>query len=1608
MQRKKSIIKKLIATMMVVMMMTLNMSPILTTKSYAASKTENLDEAVEVTAYFTEEGEKQSADRKYDTDTETLEANLEIAVKGKGYLRNVIVRLDNDYNFEINEENEAIIDENQIKLKDILSGESETVSIPVRFARKDIVSKDFTSKANKFFVSGTYISDEGEANIVEKEVSLNLSWAENSETKIETKLIKNIDYALEEKMGKILQAEIKVSRSEGNNNLPIKETQIAMGLPQIPGMELVDTRIDAERISFTQGREDYDADFENVGYEVTEDEIIITALNNQIDEKVYNSYGSDIFVVTFFYEGEQTEIEEITTTIRGAITSYTNEIEEIEQDEVYNAKDVISNIVKYTRDDKEISISKGYLIANSNNEKYEISYTKRDILNISRSSLISQMEIIDQDEYFVGSEENTYPVENGEEVISIYKSIEISKDNIIEILGEEGSIKILNMSDEVLLELKPDIEPNEEGKYIIEFTEPISRIKIITSKPVADGSLSILSTKAIKKINYEFDQIKDFKKLVNAAEAYATYEEGARETLDRIDTEIEMTQTKTSATLEISHKEFSSTASEEPINLQIKLNNNEDLSDLYGNPVFEIYMPNTVKNVKVKDSNIFYANDELSISNIEVIEKEGQKVIRIALDGKQTSYNINKESNGTIVALDLEITVDEFAGNIKDNIEMAYYNELSTEYTNQTEWNMLLEQAKEVNGYTSIEVGVRSPQELLTEQASETQEEEEEKDPIRVSSAKHGADNELLEENTEAKLATMYITIMNNSSQKFNQFKILGRVPFAGNKDIITGEDLGTTIDTILDKEITTDNTEFNYTVYYSENGEATEDLEDEANGWQTSFAKMGTVKSYLIIIEENYIVQPNTKVEFQYDYVIPANLQAGEGIFGTYVAKYQEVDNSQIINQSPDRIGYETRRISTLKTTINTEKTSLKELSTVEYDIKVENTSITNCENALVSFEVPGYMLPLNIAGNAVGEFEESKVKLTFPEIKAKETKEAKITFIIGRTDKQIETFKLNVETTGDYIEAENVETEEFTVEETKAEYIDDYPSEVIISELEYKNYYSIANKSGKTQTNVRITKKLEAPIKLVRTEVMRKEGTYEEYIDYEKNEITWIVKELEPEEKFVASYIYKIGKKGNNPVGEAFINSSYDLNDGSGKVEYVEKLTYFQPALEAQIINEKDSGYVKKGEEVNYEYYIKNSTKYGLFNIDLVAQISDNAQIQYIEVEVGDEKISVPGRKTTVPIGAMYVPAETDIKLKIHAVMNEDSDVGIKNNLQINVSDMINENLGTTTLVEDNKNGNKISGAVYVDSIRNQHYDENEIGMNGIVVNLFDSETNQLVGSSLTDLSGRYTFNNVENKTYYVKFNYNDSKYTLSKNIGSQENLNVLKNGNKYITDNIIVNDNNVSNINLGLSDEGIFDLKLDATIESMTVQNPAESNHFIPNNKKLSKVDIPPELVGSSKVFIEYKIEVTNQGTIPGAVSKIVDYLPKGMELDTSLNPEWYVGTDGNVYTRCLEKVELQPGETRELQLILVKNMTEENTGLVHNKIEIAEAVNERGILDIDSTPGNELDEDDLAYVDSIIGITTGITVGILPIIITAIIIIIPIAILVWRIIDKRRYV
>ena len=312
------------------------------------------------------------------------------------------------------------------------------------------------------------------------------------------------------------------------------------------------------------------------------------------------------------------------------------------------------------------------------------------------------------------------------------------------------------------------------------------------------------------------------------------------------------------------------------------------------------------------------------------------------------------------------------------------------------------------------------------------------------------------------------------------------------------------------------------------------------------------------------------------------------------------------------------------------------------------------------------------------------------------------------------------------------------------------------------------------------------------------------------------------------------------------------------------------------------------------------------------------------------------------------------------------------------------------------------KISGTAWLDANKNGQREETETLLPNMQVMLVYKENGKLVKDAKTDMpkkittdeNGKYEFLNLDKGEYLVVFIYDTEKYSVTEfnAQGVEPSINSdaiefemeIEGSNKKVavSDVLKIEDTDIRDIDIGLYIAEKFDLKLDKHISKITLTTPTIGTQvYNKNNEKLSKVEVLNKNVGQSSFIVEYKIIVTNEGTAAGYVKKVVDYLPKEAKFNSELNKDWFLAKDGNAYNSILADVKLEPGQSKELTLVLSYNITEDLIGnIVNNNAEIYESYNEQGLQDIDSKAGNKIPtEDDMSNADIAVSIVTGKIVG-----------------------------
>ena len=370
----------------------------------------------------------------------------------------------------------------------------------------------------------------------------------------------------------------------------------------------------------------------------------------------------------------------------------------------------------------------------------------------------------------------------------------------------------------------------------------------------------------------------------------------------------------------------------------------------------------------------------------------------------------------------------------------------------------------------------------------------------------------------------------------------------------------------------------------------------------------------------------------------------------------------------------------------------------------------------------------------------------------------------------------------------------------------------------------------------------------------------------------------------------------------------------------------------------------------------------------------------------------------------------------------------------------DFVDGNNGNGDGTNGNNNGNNsnneenntnvqyriISGTAWVDANENGQKDNQEQAVEDITAKLLDVTTNKYVkdsnGNDLeakTTSTGFYSFDRVPKGQYLVVFEYDTTKYGLTtfekQGVAStmtskviNKNLKINNEEKNVATTEIInVDTENIANINIGLINAKTYDLQLDKYITKVTVQNnKTVTNEY--NNQTLAKAEIDAKQVNSTTVVVEYTIRVTNKGDVTAYIKKIADYLSSDYKFSSELNKDWYQ-SGSDIYCTSLANEKLQPGESKEVKLTVIKQMKENNTGLINNTAEIAESYNELGLKDKNSTEGNKVKgENDMGSADLIISIRTGQVVTTVLLVISSIVILGVAVYYIRRLITHRNFI
>lgn len=1587
--------------------------------------------------------------------------SLEIKNKNRGYLKNAYIEFESpNYSVsETDEENQYVekLEDNKIFLNTIYDSNIVNVDLNIKSPFIDKVTLEQLKQNSKIILNGIYVNSEGKESEIKKEIEVNVSWTSNYKLNISEEVYKFIKFDNNGKENILLQTLVNLSLDK-EQKLPVKELNL-----NIEPIILNNTSAEKIYVSHDSGKltnsnekiEEFD---KNWKYDEEENKIKINIKNDENNSEYIIGDGEDTYLITYVYSEESLENLKTNVNFENEINVEATMLDitdkkingELKQDFEEKLKD--GNVVSYNIENVDASVNKGKIYANYNKTSnfYETYYDLFWNIEIDYKDIVDGIELNDLGAYYINDNNSEY-----RDDYTIYNKTMINKDEFLKILGQDGYIKIYDDSNTQIGIIDITTTLDEESNLVYNYDSEISKIKIETSKPISEGKLKIKHRKLINSYKYFNKQdMMSFKFIKNSIEGKIINKDI---NYLEIENEFPLEESKTSPSINISNDNLSTIVTNEDLEMKIELNNNVYTSDLYKNPEFIIEFPKYITDVNIKNYNLLFDN-ELKITDVTKEKSNGKINVKITTSGEQSDFITDELIKGTTIILNLDITTDIKTPNLQDKINLYYKNENVSEYEAEATIN------DELYGNTNIDVNFVAPIGMIASTQITNYNNDE-----KVFSFAQGPKDGKLEILTDEKIATTKLTVLNNTGSLCNNVVAVGNIPFKDNKNVINGEDLGTTIDTNMSSLIRYNGSTEDIEIYYSDNTTVKFDLNDSESNWTTSPENIENVKYFMIIIKNE--LNQSDIMEFEYDLKIPEMLEHNTYLYGSFGVLYDNVSETGSIRESSiaDKVGLTTGRgpqMSIEQEVSVGNGNPVSEGQKIKYNIKVTNTGIDPIYELVVIDSIPkgtSYVqyerinwqteyevqtpnaneLLWNIGELGVGNSIDLEFEVLVDDLPTIEEYYADYEnfgesngefFLMEDGNKKIITSipQINVINTV-RAQAKDLEKEmksntlenqvispELIVTETTSTAAD-----VLLKENEDIRYnINVINNMNDTMKDVSIEKYLPEGLEYkdaytlkynADTDMWEKDlkATYDEATRM----IRLNVNSLDSKDNIQLKVEASTRRLADNEdlktletdtVAQAYGTAQYHSEEQENAIA--------KSKVDIEYICKDQRKYVQDGETLEYEVNVKNTSMVDIDDVQIKDILPEELEVISATYKIGDGTVveTLSGNGSVEAKTNLLVGQTLTLNIKVKAKAKND-DVQITNRVIVsgenidevernNISHIIegthiDENIANEItqenpeagsdleLKQENERVYAISGYVWIDDNKNGIMEDNEVKLNGVEAMAYDVNSKTVVTSTITQNTGKYRLEGLKAGEYIVIFKYDTGTYipTSYRKIedtsksSSSILANINLNGNMEqgaISNNINIDNLDVESINLGITEKPVFDLTLDASIVDMILNEDGKIKEYKYDYQKLAKLDIAPDKLNNSEVFIEYEINVKNEGNTPGYAKSIVSYLPAGLEFNADINTNWYLGSDGNIYSKELAQNIINPGETKTIKLILNKKMTEYNTGINLNTIEIAEDYNEFGVEDVDSKVKNKAQsEDDISEVVALITVQTG---------------------------------
>lgn len=1570
--------------------------------SYAIDVVKTNNANVEFSAYFQNENEEKIKKVEDNIDKEEY-LYVDVSVKNEGYFNGEITISNNNFNIKSDKLSPEVaeINGNVVKLNQINAGSTAKIKLAIEAKKDNNINESLLNAKTNVQLNGQYVNSKN----VEKdkyvdikgndEVEIKWNSSEGSNVELEAKLLTNSVYDVNGENKRLVQ--MLINSKVTNNNYPVKNTEITLNVPE----KVEEVKVTARSTNATNSK----LEFNESNYEYNKESKSLTIkISNEDNENInWEKDVQDSFVVTYVLN-KDTNIANEEITINDKIKLYDEK--EITQKQNGHIEEEIDGIISNTIESNENEIYKGKIYS-----KEDRDYIETNKINIDYIESGDKIEIVQKEAKYLANE-----TEKNANIL--YKETKINKDEFLKIFGENGYLTVKNSDNTVISNINKDTEANEEGKIVVTYPNGEKEIKIETSAPQNIGSLSIENTKTIKDAGYGKE---DIEKLTGIKEETTVNKKVSGKT-------IVLKETETQANIALDVTKISTVADTQTITIDGTLQSNDESKDLYKNPKITVKLPKEI-NVKTAQYAVLYKNGLNVVSTKSDKNENGENEVSIQFEGEQEKYDV---AGGTKIRLKLDVSTNKLTPSKTSQIEMTYTNENKNQ-TKTAKTDIGFESQYGVMIYNQI-VNYNNNGDTLVTVDKETAYGELDKNIGKKNMTLNTAlinnygenisDVTLIGKIPANQDDDNYVAKLKNIQTNNDKLKI-----YYSNKTDAQADDesWGEYSEDAASYKIVIGEMEKEEVIKFNVPVEIPEILKYNQKGTFSSTVssnyqgKTETNSSNIVLATKASMATESTqKVETQETqkgltskisaFVGNTSLSSNDKVYEGQNVRYSVT----VTNNSGKDYKNVTVKASQKNGNVwdNVEKegvnpyygTTVKEHFYEESDSNEKN--IGTLEN-------------LKNGDNFTFEYEATVYQLNDEKIDGNETYGTVSVVSEDNTlNESIETIKNTIESAelqvyinngnsnemslrgGGSVKAEltinnlkNAELKNVELRVALSQYLhpDISISEQFKERITYDN--ETTDKDGNTIVTFKISKiNANEKIKIDLNPYTDEELNGEDEIDI------WMMAEITTEQNnnYVSNKLKKNVTKGGINVE---ISQKCSREDGSEVDSQTEKLNNGDYVRFVTTITNND----ERNSNFELEYILDNKidVKSAVIKTDS-SETDILGDVNYNNIKKTKQEIQ-PGKTLTFEVYGTIDTLNVDKITNTMKVLGEDF-AGIKSdNLSINVNKTVepavrpnedsddsddpenpenpdDSNNGKDDSSEDQDTKYTVSGIAWIDENKDGRRAADERAKPDVEVNAINADNGEVVATTKTGSDGTYTLELVKGK-YIIVFKYENEIYTTTtyqaKEANETENSDAIEReinvGGENITagatDTLTV-ENNISNLDIGLITRSTFDLKLKKYVSKITVTNNSKTQTYEQkDNTTLAKAEIKSKNLEGSLVVIEYKIKVTNAGEVAGYARNIVDYMPATLNFNSSMNSDWYM-SGNNLYNTSLAKTKIEPGETKELTLVLTKNMTNANTGLVNNKAEITESSNELGIKDKTNDKGS---------ADVIISVSTGALVN-----------------------------